>query len=765
MLGEARETLVRRRRLRRSALAAAAVVLIAAPAASAHVERASYWPDPAPDSADGVPTGGEVPEVRPLSTALDQGAVGETRVVCQGGPAADPAPGGDGGSGAGTGSGAGAGGAGAVLPAPPSRAEVERLRGKRDALKRKLRKKGAPKGKAKRKLRRKRLKRKLRRVKRNLKRAKADYKQARADYDRAVQQRFAAPGEASSGSSQVSTRALGDHPSIQRLDEALDEAVSTGYVLRPSEPRVQITQQEAENLRAINLQLLAACSYDEIQPAINDSGNNDRVVVMPGVYTEPTSRAVPTNPPPEENPCEDLKEVNDRGNTGANSYAYVATCPNDQNLIAVIGREPRHDQVPQPPRGDRHLIPDEGPCIRCNLQLEGSGVGPDDVVVDGGDTAAGNGADPEPIKDVGIKADRADGFVLSNLTIRHVREHAVYPHEVDGYVLQRFKTFHAHEYGTLQFAADHGLVQDCETYGSGDAGIYPGSAPDTGEQVQAPDTERFNTEIRRCDMHHNAAGYSGTAGNAVWLHHNDFYDNALGFTTDVFTAAGHPGFPQDSDLLEHNEFYSNNFNPYEDQPDDDEVVPTIPVPVGTGMWIAGGNNNEVRDNHFWDNHRRGAMLFAVPDVLVCGPTTGTAGEQVFGCDPLKFSTSYRNEFHDNVMGRSPDRSPDPTWPGGGDEVDRNGVDFWWDQFPLNTKNCWYDNVGPDGTRSSLNTVPPINPIGPGLSLPLLYLPEDCATSIGLSGVLQEVELLTCLAAFEEDIDVGLCTWFNTPNEP
>ncbi|MGH2923695.1 MAG: hypothetical protein ACRDKH_06685, partial [Solirubrobacterales bacterium] len=715
----------------------------------AHIERASYWPDPGADTADGVPTGGAVPDVRSLFSALDGGAVGETRVVCQTG---QPIP-----YRAGE----------AVLnrrpDLPVSRERVDRLRKKLRRLRRKLDSKTIEASKKKQR----KVKRRVKRMKRKRNRAKAAYQdaldgelearsKAKSDFDRALGEELAAR--------QAYRQALAADPSMNRLGAALAEAVTAGYLLRPSEPRVKISGAEAEALYDFNAQLLGQCAYDEIQPAVNDSGNNDRVVVMPGVYTEPTARAVPTDPPAAENPCEDLKEVNDRGQTGANSYAYVATCPNDQHLIAVIGREPRHDQVPQPPQGDRHDIPDEGPCIRCNLQLEGSGVGPDDVVVDGGDPSKGNGADPDPAKHVGIRADRADGFVLSNMSIRHVSEHALYVHETDGYVNQRFKTFHAHEYGTLQFTSDHGVIRDCEAYGSGDAGLYPGSAPDTGEQVEASDSARFNTEITRCDMHHNTAGYSGTAANAVWLHHNDFYDNALGFTTDVFTAAGHPGFPQDSDLLENNEFYSNNFNPYVDQPDEDEVVPTIPVPVGTGMWIAGGNNNNVRNNHFWDNWRRGAMLFAVPDVLVCGPTTGTAGEQVFGCDPLKFSTSHRNRFQGNVMGRSPAGTVDATWPEGANEVARNGVDFWWDQFPLNTKNCWVNNVGPDGTRGSLNTVPPINPIGPGLSLPLLFLPEDCATSIGLSGALQEVELVSCLAQFEEGLPTP-CSWFTTPAKP
>ena len=102
------------------------------------------------------------------------------------------------------------------------------------------------------------------------------------------------------------------------------------------------------------------------------------------------------------------------------------------------------------------------------------------------------------------------------MTVRHAAEHGIYLHEVDGYRLERFKAFHNEEYGVLTFTSDHGLIQDCEAAGSGDAGLYPGSAPDTGEQDgPSGDAQRYNTEIRRCDMHHNAAGYSGTAANAV----------------------------------------------------------------------------------------------------------------------------------------------------------------------------------------------------------------------------------------------------------
>src|SRR4029450_5621498 len=120
---------------------------------------------------------------------------------------------------------------------------------------------------------------------------------------------------------------------------------------------------------------------------------------------------------------------------------------------------------------------------------------------------------------------------------------------------------------------------------------------------------------------------------------------------------GPPDSPQNSDLVENNRFYSNNFNPYEAGSD---VVPTVPVPVGTGLWIAGGNDNVVRNNHFYDNWRPGTMVFAVPDQVVCGPA-GVDPTQLAGCNPTAVppSTSYRNQFYGNVMGRSPSGTVKP----------------------------------------------------------------------------------------------------------
>ena len=98
--------------------------------------------------------------------------------------------------------------------------------------------------------------------------------------------------------------------------------------------------------------------------------------------------------------------------------------------------------------------------------------------------------------------------------------------------------------------------------GHGDAGVYPGASPETGEQT-TEGARRLNQLITRCDVHHNTLGYSGTMGNATRVANNNFYDNSTGIATESLFAGGHPGYPQDGSVFEDNNIYSNNFNSYE----------------------------------------------------------------------------------------------------------------------------------------------------------------------------------------------------------
>jgi hypothetical protein len=557
-----------------------------------HIERSSYWPDPAPDTTVKPAAGGKVPKARSLGSALKAKARGDTRVVCQRG-------------------------------------------------------------------------------------------------------------------------------SLKRAIRSINTARRNGWVLRPSQGKRKLSARNARRLKRQNRAFFARCKFRSIQTAIKRSHNNDRVIVMPGKYVEPKSRAKPTNDPK----CAQYKEESEKG-AGAASFKYQVKCPNDQQLIYIQGRALVTTPPPNPPREDRHGIPDNGRCIRCNLQIDGTGAKPEDTVIDlAKDKHAKLRGPSEAQKEVGIRADRADGLVIRNMSFAHAAEHGVYIHETDGYRLQRVKFFWNQEYGSLMFTSDHGLVADCEGMGSGDSAVYPGGAPETGEQT-VESHQRVNQLITRCDIHHNTLGYSGTMGNGTRVAGNHFYDNGTAITTDSFYAGGHPGYPQDSARFEKNQIYSNNFNSFLASSD---VDPRVPVPVGVGILIAGGNNNNIAGNRIYDNWRRGTMLLYVPDSLSDESKTSAN------------STSHRNRYHNNVMGIAPNGAKMP-----------NGVDFWWDEAPGSMNNCWYDN-------GVVSTDPP----GP-------LMPSDCnnvSAGVTYPGKFFG-ELAPCAGSIETDqYDSTTCPWFRTPDKP
>ena len=60
-----------------------ALLALATGVAVGHVERSSYWPNPAPDRSVTPAAGGKVPKARGLASALNRRARGDTYVVCQ----------------------------------------------------------------------------------------------------------------------------------------------------------------------------------------------------------------------------------------------------------------------------------------------------------------------------------------------------------------------------------------------------------------------------------------------------------------------------------------------------------------------------------------------------------------------------------------------------------------------------------------------------------------------------------------------------------
>ncbi len=408
--------------------------------------------------------------------------------------------------------------------------------------------------------------------------------------------------------------------------------------------------------------------HRHVQAAVDAvPGPGHRILIQPGLYQEEPSIALHQNAT---GACAGLADQK------VLTYEQHQECPFAHNMIAVMGDGPDEDTRCTTER-------------LCRLQIEGTGVTREDVILDANWTFLN-----------ALRADRADGFVVHHLTAQRTDFNSVYIIETDGFRIDDVLTRWNYAYGFLTFAVDHGLYVDCESYGNGDSGIYPGSASDLFGA-------RPSIEITRCDSHHNALGYSGTAGNSVYAHHNKFHHNAAGVATDSLFP-DHPGLPQDSARFVANEIYSNNENYYDnwlpDGPchkplaergiEEGVVCPVVPLPVGTGLMIAGGNNNRVNENFIYDNWRYGTMLFGVPAVfrgedggidLFCmfsGPDSGCVQPDpadLQGDAGKQFDTSHDNWFVGNSMGITPDGQELP-----------NGFDHWWDEEGRG--NCWMDNT-------------------------------------------------------------------------
>jgi len=484
-------------------------------------------------------------------------------------------------------------------------------------------------------------------------------------------------------------------------------------------------------LRKRNLRLLKKCRFRHIQDAVEQAKSNYRILILPGVYKEEPSRAVPFPEPK----CKDMfepamgpdpasggnavRQAFRAGSTAgdkAPSYEYSFTCPRSASLITVAGDDPKD--------------PDKECDQKCNLQIEGTARRQDVLITSDG------------LKLNLIFGDRADGIALRNFTVKQSDFNNIYVLETNGFRFSNIVSESAREYGFLSFASDNGLYEDLDASYSGDSGIYPGSGPEGH-------CARYGIEIRRVNSHHNALGFSGTAGNGIWVHDSKFHNNSIGLVEDSF-APGHPGQPQDCLKWEGNEIFSNNENYFTEENQDycretakeafkrdpKRVCPVFQVPVGTGFLLAGGNGNIVRDNYFYDNDRRVGYLFAVP--------ASFRGEDD---SDKSYDTSHSNQITGNHVGFRKDGTKDP-----------NGGFFWWDGG--GQANCWEGNRFASATDALID-VPDSYP----KSLPPCPKGSD-------TGIPQEprqfAEIVPCLAWDANDDDFSHppgCDWFDQPKDP
>lgn len=464
--------------------------------------------------------------------------------------------------------------------------------------------------------------------------------------------------------------------------------------------------------RRLRLKQLKTCKFRNLQAAVDAARSNDRIRIFPGTYREEPSRKVTYNDPKCSRDDEKYWEPtsDSHGEDGkVPTYQFQWDCRNSRNLVQILGDDPAD--------------PDRECDQKCNLQLVGMGRKPTDVLFVG-----------DRLKRDVIRADRADGIVIKNLTAEQASFNGVDVVETNGFLVEDIVGRYNQNYGILTFTSDNGVYNRVEGYANGDSGIYPGSGPE-GHCL------RYGIEIKNSSSHDNVLGQSGTAGNGTWVHDSKWFNNGVGIVNDSF-ASGHPGMPQDCSKWENNLVYSNNqnffeksnqeycaANPFDKRPRE-RVCPQFQSPVGTGFAFYGANGNIIRNNQIWDNWRSGYRLFWVPGSIRGDDSPGAQRD-----------TSHNNKITGNTFGIAPNGEKLP-----------NGNDVFWDE--QGDGNCWEGNkgLGAGGAitsdPSSLPTCAAGGSAGP-VSRPDKIAPEvPCATWNP-----------------KDNQDPPGCTWFDTPPKP
>lgn len=486
----------------------------------------------------------------------------------------------------------------------------------------------------------------------------------------------------------------------------------TGHVpvYRTSGPHLVVCKQDeadlknriagfSPDLQVFNLRLFAECmeqGYRDLQAAVDQvHGSGMTIFVLPGVYQEEPSLL------PEADACNHLPARWVR--VGYQSYQILSyeqqkACPHQQNLVGIFGIN--------------------------DLQIEGTGASPSDVTFD---------AQFQKLNV--IRADRSNGVYFHNFTAERSTFNSIYVIETDGFVINHVVGRWNAEYGFLTFASDHGLITTCEAYGNGDSGIYPGGTSDIN-RGRGFDVLRYAIEVTGCHSHDNLLGYSGTGGDSVWVHDNEFDHNTSGASMDSLFP-NHPGLPQNHALFERNLIHANNSNYYAQVRDGTcarpylqwgvehgVVCPSVGVPVGAGILVIGGNYNVFRDNWIFDNWKVGIVQTWAPGLARNDFSWSSQGD-----------TSHFNRYMNNHMSVDAGGASRP-----------NGIDFFWDGE--GSGSCWQapTNAGAD---------PVTIPLCPtGAPERLLMDPNKLV----MFGTCSGYDLPT------QAIPAG-CDWYDTPARP
>ena len=190
----------------------------------------------------------------------------------------------------------------------------------------------------------------------------------------------------------------------------------------------------------------------------------------------------------------------------------------------------------------------------------------------------------------GFLVDDARNVRISNLTVRNYRSNGIFFNDVTGYQADRIDAIKNRTYGVYAFNSYNGVFKKSFGYGSGDSAFYVGQCLGCGALLE------------RLVAKKNFLGYSGTNATGVVIRNSVWTQNGAGVVPNTLPTEEFA--PNRGTTIYNNKIFKNNY----------KTIPaagfseTVSIPFGTGVWLAGTHNNEVRNNEIYDHESFGVFV-------------------------------------------------------------------------------------------------------------------------------------------------------------
>ena len=202
--------------------------------------------------------------------------------------------------------------------------------------------------------------------------------------------------------------------------------------------------------------------------------------------------------------------------------------------------------------------------------------------------------DGEDERGNGITVDGTRNVTIKNLTVKNYVGNGIYINNTTGYTVDHVDAIKGRTYGIYAFDSYDGVIKNSFAYGSGDGAFYIG---------QCMNCSAIMDNVVGTWSY---LGYSGTNATGVVIRDSVFRHNAIGVAPN--TLPTEELGPNRGTFIYNNRIFNNNYGTIPGAGFSDQEGQPIGIPIGTGVLLAGVENNVVIDNRIWDHNSYGVLV-------------------------------------------------------------------------------------------------------------------------------------------------------------